>query len=80
MKLLGKSMHLRMVKVEVGDGTMETLVTNLMSDRISLGQLKEVYRLRWTVETDCRHCKQRHMIDALTGRRLRPVLQDIYSA
>lgn len=80
MKLLGKPMHLRMVRFEVGDGTVETLVTNLMSERMSLEQLKEIYRLRWTVETDYRHCKQRHLIDAFTGRRLRSVLQDIYSA
>lgn len=80
MKLLGKPMHLRIVKFEVGDGTMETLFTNLRSDRMSLGQLKEIYRLRWTVETDYHHCKQSHMNDAFTGRRLRSVLQDIYSA
>lgn len=80
MKLLGKPMHLRMVRFEVGDGTMETLFTNLMSDRMSLGQLKEIYRLRWTVETDYRHCKQSHIIDAFTGRRLRSILQGIYSA
>lgn len=80
MKLLEKPIHLRMVRFEVGDDTVETLVTNLMSDRMSLEQLKEIYRLRWSVETDYRHCKQRHLIDAFTGRRLKSVLQDIYAA
>lgn len=80
MKLLRKPIHLRMVRFVVGDGTVETLVTNLMSERMSVDRLKEIYRLRWSVETDYRHSKQRHFVDAFTGRKLRSVLQDIYAA
>ena len=80
MRLLRKPIHLRMVRFEVGDGTVETLVTNLLSERMSADRLKEIYRQRWSVETDYRHSKQRHFIDVFTGRKLRSVLQDIYAA
>lgn len=79
-RLLGRKYHLRLVRFEVGNGTVETLVTNLMPDRMASRRLREIYHMRWGVETDYRNAKQRDMLDRFTGRRLYSVLQDIYAA
>ena len=49
--------HLRLVKFELSSGNNEYLVTNLPKSQFSFEDIKEIYRLRWTIETSYRFLK-----------------------
>lgn len=44
-------MSLRIVRFKTGDGSYETIVTNLSDDEFSLDDFKELYHYRWEEET-----------------------------
>lgn len=47
----------RLVKFELPSGNTEYLLTNLSQKNISLEELKELYRMRWGIETSYRYLK-----------------------
>lgn len=49
--------HLRLIKFELSSGISEYLVTNLPGTQFSLEDIKEIYRLRWQIETSYRYLK-----------------------
>ena len=50
-------MRLRVVRFQVSEGIFENIVTNLPDEDFSLEQIKEIYRLRWGIETSFRDLK-----------------------
>ncbi len=50
-------MKLRLVRFQLSEGVYENLVTNLPDDEFTLGQLKDIYGLRWGIETSFRDLK-----------------------
>ena len=46
-----------MLKIELPDGTIEVLVTNIFNKNITLDLFKELYFLRWGVECKYRELK-----------------------
>jgi len=50
-------MNLRIVRFRITDNSYEVLVTNLERDDFEVKELKEVYNLRWSIETSFRHLK-----------------------
>lgn len=50
-------MAFRVVRVRLGNGTYECLLTNLPSDTFDRNSLKELYHMRWGIETSFRHLK-----------------------
>ena len=67
-----------LVKAETGETYDEVLLTNLTPDEFSLGGLKELYRLRWAIETAYNVLKNRMKLEEFSGERERLILQDIY--
>jgi hypothetical protein len=78
MKALG-SFKLRIVRVTLDTGETETLATNLAADAFGTDEMKELYSMRWGIETAYETLKDRLQLENFTG--VRPILieQDIYS-
>ena len=51
------ALHLRVVKFPISDNSYEYLVTNLEPHAYPLDTVKELYRIRWGIETAFRHLK-----------------------
>lgn len=50
-------MSLRVVRIKIGEERYESLVTNLPSNEFSTADLKQLYHLRWGIETAFRELK-----------------------
>ena len=82
-KLMNTNYPLRFVKIplmkaETGEMYDEVLLTNLTPDEFSLESLKELYRLRWEIETAYNVLKNKMKLEEFSGVRERLILQDIY--
>jgi Transposase DDE domain. len=82
-KLMNTTYPIRIAKISIGtnsDGTIieEILATNLSSEEFDIEGLKELYNLRWAVETAYNILKNRMKIEEFSGYRTRLILQDIY--
>lgn len=60
------------------DRADKILLTNLTPDDFSANDLKEVYRLRWEIETAYNVLKNRMKLEEFSGFRERLILQDVY--
>lgn len=69
----------RLVKVELPDGKSEFLITNLPAGEFSKADLKEVYRLRWGVETAYRYVKYNAALNSFHSIRRDLIQQEIYA-
>ena len=81
-KLSSTTYHLRIAKILINDNetsSEEILLTNLTDDEFDIEALKELYHLRWNVETAYNVLKNRMKIEEFSGYRNRLVRQDIYS-
>ena len=72
-------LKLRLLTIELDNGQKEFLLTNLFDKRFDLDDFKELYRLRWGIETNYNTLKNRLNIENYTGKRRITIEQDIYS-
>lgn len=84
MKLMNTVYQLRIVKIPIvnadtGKIDEEILVTNLSQDEFDIEALKELYHLRWEIETAYNILKNKMKIEEFSGYRERLILQDIYA-
>lgn len=72
--------QIRLVRVHLGPGTVEYLLTNLDSSKWSHEDISYIYRSRWGIETAFDELKNKLALENFTG--IRPVLieQDIYAS
>jgi len=73
------TLTLRVVNVLLNSGETEKLVTNLFSD-FTPDDFKELYAMRWGVETNYRFLKCRLLFETFTGESETAILQDFHSA
>lgn len=69
---------LRFVTIELPNGNKEVLLTNLTSDKISFDNIKELYHLRWNIETSYRTLKSQMKLEEFSGYLPDIIKQDIY--
>lgn len=50
-------LNLRIVRFDLGNGNFENIITNLSQDECSVEELKELYWMRWKIETSFRDLK-----------------------
>ena len=50
-------LRFRVVRFRISGGCYETVYTNLDSETFPIGKIKELYRLRWGIETSFRELK-----------------------
>ncbi len=82
MKLLNTTFKLRFVKILIdanGANTEEVLLTNLEQSEFDIIALKELYHLRWNIETAYNVLKNRMKLEEFSGYRNQLIRQDIYS-
>ena len=71
-------LHLRVVKFPLSEGSFEYIVTNLPKDFFSTNTIRELYRLRWCVETAYRHLKYAGNMVHIHSFRQDFLVQEIY--
>jgi hypothetical protein len=72
--------NLRLVKIPLSTGETEVLVTNLFqSEMYSIDDLKEVYALRWGIETFYGTAKNQLQIECFSGIKQICIEQDYYA-
>jgi hypothetical protein len=76
---LSTSIKVRFVRVELKDGQVEVLVTSLTDETITLADFKDLYYLRWGIETFFGILKTRLGLENFSGLSAEAVKQDFYS-
>lgn len=74
------TLHFRVVRFLLDGGEYETLVTSLDSKEFSLQQLKELYHMRWDIETSFRDLKYSIGMTHLHSKKDDLIRQEIYAA
>ena len=73
-------LKLRLVRVELEDGEVEVLITNLMDEQsFPVSEFKELYHLRWGAEENYKRLKQWVEIENFSGKSVLSVKQDFYA-
>ena len=75
----GKSIYVRCTRIVLKTGEIEYLFTNLTEEEISYDELKELYNLRWKIETNYGHLKNNVQIESIISGKKILIEQDIYS-
>lgn len=69
----------RLVKIQLSEDNSEYLITNLSPEEFSRADLKELYRLRWGVETAFRSLKYHAALTSFHSVRRDFIMQEIYA-
>lgn len=73
-------LKLRMIRVDLENGTTEILITNLLDEEKYPSDIfGELYFLRWPVEEDYKCMKRRIEIERFSGKSILSVFQDFHS-
>lgn len=70
---------IRIVRFEIADSVYETLYTNLSREDFPVDILKELYRLRWGIETAFRELKYNVGLASIHSKKTAFVFQEIYA-
>ncbi len=77
---LNRQIKLRMVKVEIGKNNFEYLITNLLDEpEFSALELKEIYRKRWSIETDIKRKKVLFELENFASKTSFRIKQEFYA-
>ena len=77
---LPTEIDVRFVSVVLDSGEIEVLITSIMDKDIKRSEFKELYFLRWGVETFYHLLKGRLNLENFTGKSLESVKQDFWSS
>lgn len=76
---MGKTYHVRVVKVVLSSGETESLVTNLSAKTLPAEEAGALYFKRWCIETKFDSLKNRLALENMSGRRPVTVYQDFWA-
>jgi hypothetical protein len=71
-------LRVRVIKFALPNGETETLVTNLFDDRMGIKAFKQLYFMRWPVETKYGEIKLKLEVENFSGRTEITIRQDFY--
>jgi len=74
------SFRLRCVKIELDNGDIEVLVTNLDKSEFSRKDIGELYNLRWKIETGFLHLKYAVRIEDFMGVKENSIMQEFFAS
>ena len=69
----------RIVRFKISDDSWETLITNLDKDSFSSDELKQLYRLRWGIETSFRQLKYTIGLSLFQSKKVEYITQEIFA-
>lgn len=70
---------LRIVRFKITDNSYETIITNLNQSDFSPGELKELYGMRWGIETSFRELKYAVGLTSFHSKKVEYIAQEIYA-
>ena len=70
---------IRFVRFKLTDDTYETLATSLSEEEFTVKDLKELYNLRWGIETGFREVKYILGLSAFHSKQENSILQEVYA-
>ena len=73
------SLSFRLVRFEIGNGKYELLATNLMREEFAFEELKELYALRWGIETSFRDLKYSLALSYFHFKKTEHISQEIFA-
>ena len=81
-KSRGEKIHLllRIIHFTLSDGTTEYLVTNITDQTFTIGTFKDLYFLRWAIESRYKELKMSYKLEAFSGYKPEIIKQDFYAA
>jgi len=69
----------RVVRFKITDDTYETIITNLDSDKFPPKKLKDLYHLRWGIETSFRELKYAIGLTNFHSKKVEYITQEIFA-
>lgn len=75
----GKRIRVRVIKFKLDSGETETLITQLTDKRMGTKAFKQLYFLRWPVETKYDLVKNKLQMENFTSRTVEGIQQDFYA-
>lgn len=72
-------LNLRIVRFKISDSAYETLFTNLPKDDFPAQVLKELYRMRWSIETSFKELKYNVGLASIHSKKQNLIFQEIFS-
>lgn len=69
----------RVVRFKISDETYETIITNLELKEFSSKKIKELYQLRWGIETSFRELKYAIGLTNFHSKKVEHITQEIYA-
>jgi hypothetical protein len=69
----------RVVRLKIADDSFETVITNLSQSDFSPAELKELYRMRWGIETSFRELKYVIGLTSFHSKKVEYIAQEIYA-
>lgn len=72
-------MNFRILRIEVAKGVFECFVTNLPIDEFNANGIKELYRMRWGIETSFRELKHTIGLLYFHSKKEEFIVQEIYA-
>lgn len=69
----------RVIRITLNTGEIETLITNLTRKQFKIHEFKKLYALRWSVETTYNTIKNKLLIEKFSGRTVLSIHQDFYA-
>lgn len=76
---LKHSLKIRVMKIQLSNGNIEYLATNILDPQISTDDFKWAYEKRWGIETKYNDVKNKLEIECFTGYTPVAILQDFYA-
>ena len=70
---------IRLITVRLENGNSEVLATNLPRNQFPQEDFREIYHMRWQIETAYETLKDRLQLENFTGTKATLLEQDIYS-
>lgn len=72
-------MHIRFVRFQLSETNYEVLATSLPEEMFSVMDLKELYQLRWGIETGFRELKYILGLAAFHSKKENSILQEVFA-
>lgn len=74
------TLNYRVVRFQLNTGEYETIVTSLTRDKFSIEEIKNLYHMRWGIETGFRELKYAIGLLHLHSKKIETIYQEIYAA
>lgn len=74
------TLSFRAIRFKLKTGTYECIITNVGRDIFTADDIKEIYRLRWAIETGFRHLKYSACMTSFHSRKRELLMQEIWSS